>query len=218
MQKTWAIFLLFFSLIQATGCSSTPTQQSEVDPAVLYKEAEEDFKHEHYQIAQEKFRVIKNRYPYSKYAVDSALRIGDVLFEQELFSESALAYESFRDLHPKHEKTAYAMYQIGKSYLNDTPSPISRDLTSAQKAIDAYRLLIARFPGTSEAETAKKDLVTARNFLAEKELYIGQFYFRDKAYSAAKVRFEKVTQQFSDTESARVAQSRLDEIKSMEQK
>ncbi len=195
-----------------TGCSSTPTAQPEPDPTVLYKEAEEDFKHDHFQIAIEKFRIVKNRFPYSKVAVDAALRIGDVLFEQELFGDAALAYENFRDLHPKNERTPYAMFRIGKSYLNDTPRPVSRDIASATKAADAFGQLIRRFPDAKETQDAKVDLLDARNLLAEKEIYIGDFYVRAKETGAAKPRYQKVIDQFGDTPSAKIAQSKLEKI------
>ena len=61
----------------------------------------------------DKLKIIKNKYPYSKYALDASLRLADVYFLQESYTEAALAYESFRDLHPKHEKVPYAMFRIG---------------------------------------------------------------------------------------------------------
>ena len=226
-KKNLTVGYLFISLLGLTGistlstlvgCSSAPTVPAELDPAVLYKEAEEDFKHEHFQIALEKFRTVKNRHPYSHYAVDAALRIGDVLYEQETFADAAIAYESFRDLHPKHPKTSYAVYRIAKSYLSDTPSPISRDLTSAQKAIDAYNEMLRRYPDAPEAATAKKELSEARNLLAEKEVYIGNFYFRAKSFEAAKPRYEKVVQLYSDTASLKDAEEMLKKISQLESK
>jgi outer membrane protein assembly factor BamD len=213
-----ALPALVLGIFLGAGCSSAPTTQTEPDPVVLFKEAEEDFKHDHYQIALEKYRVVRNRFPYSSVAVDASLRMGDVLFEQELFAEAAVAYETFRDLHPKHEKTSYAMYRIAKSLLNDTPHPVSRDLTSATKAVEAYRNLLRKFPDCKEAADAKKELSEARNLLAEKELYIGDYYVRQQAYAAAKPRFEKVVQNFEDTESAKVAKDKLEQIKALEGK
>src|SRR6478736_2451275 len=84
-----------------TGCAGKGV--SEEDPASLYADAEEDIKSDHYQIAIDKLRIIKNKFPYSKYAIDSQLRIADVLFMQEAYGEAAVSYETFRDLHPKHE-------------------------------------------------------------------------------------------------------------------
>src|SRR5437870_1063058 len=83
------------------GCSGKAIDEN--DPGALYGEAEEDIKNDHYQIAIDKLRAIKNKYPYSKFAVDAQLRIADVYFLQESWGEAATSYEAFRDLHPKHE-------------------------------------------------------------------------------------------------------------------
>ena len=53
------------------------------DPDSLYNEAESIFKDERYLIAIEKYRDIKNRFPYSSRATDSELRIADTYFAQE---------------------------------------------------------------------------------------------------------------------------------------
>src|SRR4051812_10683656 len=74
-------------ILLATGCSST--QVNEHDPESLFKDAEEEVASEHYQIALEKLRSLKNKFPYSKYAPDAQLRIADVYFLQESYTEAA---------------------------------------------------------------------------------------------------------------------------------
>ncbi|MGK5082227.1 outer membrane protein assembly factor BamD [Bdellovibrionota bacterium FG-1] len=203
--------LLFHSLpLMLTGCSGKPVD--ETDPASLFQDAEDEIKSDHYQIAIDKLRTIKNKFPYSKYSIDAQLRIGDVLFLQESFSEAAATYEIFRDLHPKHDKVAYAVFRIGKSYFNDIPDPLSRDLTPAQKALDAYNDLLKRFPNAPEAAEAKKDAAHTRDVLAAKELYIGDFYFKRDFLEAAKPRYEKVVTTYPETESAKRARAQIAEI------
>src|SRR4051794_12993325 len=118
--KSSILFLIISLLISIAGCSSAPVDEN--DPASLLKEAEEEIQSDHYQMAIDKLRAIKNKFPYSKFAVDAQLRIADVYFLQESFAEAATSYESFRDLHPKHEKVGYAMFKAAKSYFNDIPS------------------------------------------------------------------------------------------------
>jgi outer membrane protein assembly factor BamD len=204
-------FLVLFTL---WNCSSAPIDES--DPAALYKEAESDIESEHYQVAIDKLRAIKNKFPYSNYAVDAQLRIADVYFLQDSFIESAASYESFRDLHPKHPKTGYAMYKIAKSYFNDKPGNIARDMTSAKRALDAYRDFLKRFPTNKEAEEGAKDIVEIRNLLAEKELYIAEFYFKRDFFISAKPRFQKIMDLYPETDSAKIAQGKLARLESEE--
>lgn len=216
-KKVFPYALLLIALVGAfPACSSKSIDES--DPGSLLKDAEEDIKSDHYQIAIEKLRVIKNKFPYSKYSVDAQLRLADVYFMQDSFIEAASSYEAFRDLHPKHEKISYAMFRIAKSYFNDIPDPISRDLTPALKAQDSYGEFIRRFPTDPQVDEAKKDLNSTRSMLADKELYIGNFYYKRNFYDSAKPRFEKVIALYPETNAAREAQEKIQKIDAMPKK
>lgn len=210
MTKSISLTLIVTLLITLIGCSSL--QVDENDPASLLKEAESEIQSDHYLIAIEKLRAIKNKFPYSKYAVDAQLRIADVYFLQDSFAEAASAYEAFRDLHPKHEKTAYAMFRVGKSYFKDIPSTIARDLTSARKSLDAYDDFLRRFPATPETVEAKTDTAEIRRLLAEKELSIADFYFKRAFYDSAKPRYKKIIDLYPETDAAKVAQDRMGDL------
>src|SRR5436305_4595321 len=105
MRKSAFLTVLVLLSILYAGCAGTPVDEN--DPASLFKDAESDIQSDHYQIAVEKLRSIKNKFPYSKYALDAQLRIADVYFLEESYAEAAAAYETFKDLHPKHEKAGY---------------------------------------------------------------------------------------------------------------
>lgn len=202
-----AIIASLFFTMSYTGCSIAHVDEN--DPASLLKEAEEEIKSDHYQLAVDKLRIIKNKFPYSNVAAAAQLRIADVYFMQESYIESAASYEAFRDLHPKHEKAPYAMFRIGKSYFNDMPSTVARDLTPAQRALDAYKDYLAHYPSGPDAVEATKDIGEIRNFLANKELSIGDFYFNREFYDSAKPRYKKIIEFYSDTQSAQTAQEKL---------
>src|SRR5690242_7436832 len=99
MKQVFALALLTLIAVHWIGCASNPVDEN--DAASLLKDAEEDIQSDHYQIALEKLRIIKNKFPYSKYAVDAQLRIADVFFLQEAYADAAASYEAFRDLHPR---------------------------------------------------------------------------------------------------------------------
>ena len=206
LTQIW-VALAIASLTFFTGCSTVHVNEN--DPVSLLNEAEQEIKSDHYQLAVDKLRVIKNKFPYSSVAVDAQLRIADVYFMQESYVESAASYEAFRDLHPKHEKTPYAMFRIGKSYYNDIPSTVARDLTPAQKALDAYKNYLTHYPSGPDTTEATQDIAEIRNLLANKELSIGDFYFNRDFYDSAKPRYKKIVELYSDTPGAKLAQEKL---------
>ena len=189
------------------GCSGKKIDDA--DPGALYKMAEDDIANDQYLLALEKLKLVRNKFPYSNFATQAQLRIADVYYLQDSYVESAAAYESFNDLHPKHEKVPYAMFRAAESYFNDIPSPIARDLTPAKKAEDAYNEFLKRFPGDPQAGTARAHLEQARTVLAEKELYIANFYYKQDQFESAKRRYEKLLTVYPETKHAKEAREKL---------
>ncbi len=170
------------------GCSAVIID-NDSPPEVQYAEGERLLNKDRYLEAVERFRILKSRYPYSKYAALATLRIGDTHFAEEAFIEAASAYKVFRDLYPKHEKTPYAIFRMGESHFNTLPSTDDRDLEAAILAIDAYTILLKDFPKSEFEEQAEKRINELRGRLAEKESYVGEFYFKRELYQAAANRF-----------------------------
>jgi len=217
--RTLSLFLVLGLLGSSTswmGCAGKAFDEN--DPAILYREAEEDITNDHYQLALDKLRVIKNKFPYSKYSLDAQLRIADVYFMQEAFGEAALSYESFKDLHPKHERVPYAMYRTAISYYSDMPDNVSRDMTSGQKALDSFGEFILRFPNAPDTPEAQKKVTEVRENLAQKELYVGNFYYREDEYDSAKGRYSKILALYPETKAAEAAKGRIAKIEQLPKK
>jgi len=200
--------LLPLLVLLATACSSVETAKE--DPAELYKEALQEIENDHYMLAIDKLREIKNKFPYSKFAIESQLKLGDVYFLQESYSEAAAVYESFRDLHPKHERVAHAMFRLGKSHFLDSPEIVSRDQASSERAIAAYNDFLVRFPNDPQSPEARGDVSKLESRLAEKEWEIGEFYFKRGKSDAAKRRFQRLVERFPKSDAAARARRHLD--------
>ncbi len=179
---------LLVALVFLWGCSAE-TIDNDSPPEKQYAEGERLLSKDRYLEAVERFRILKSRYPYSKYAALATLRIGDAHFQEEAYIEAASAYKVFRELYPKHEQAAYALHRIGESHFNEVPSAIDRDLDSAYSAINAYTQLLKDYPGSEHAKDADKKIHELRGKLAEKENYVGNFYFKRELYEAAAGRY-----------------------------
>lgn len=209
------ITLLLF-LITLFGCSSTAINDK--DPEALYKDAEEDISDSRYIAAHDKLRTLKNKFPYSNYSKLAQLRIADVYFLEESFEEAASNYQLFCELHPNHERAAYALFRAGESYYKATPTNIHRDLTTANKAINAYRTFLGRFPSAPESKDAKERISEMETTLAEKELIIANFYMREDQFKSAEKRYKKILDLYPQTKSAGEATLKLKEIEESEKK
>jgi outer membrane protein assembly factor BamD len=176
------------------ACSSQEVNKD--DPDSLYNEAESIFKDERYLIAIERYRDIKNRFPYSSRAIDAELRIADTYFAQENYLEAESAYEIFKELHPTHPKSDYVQFRIGLSYYKEIPDNSARDLSSANRAIDAFGVLINKFPNSEFVSQAKEYSGEARKKLGEHEAYVADFYYQRRHYLSASYRYASLLKEY----------------------
>lgn len=190
--------LALFSLMLVGACSSSDKDGSDRAVEILFNEAEESFKDERYLVAEQKYREITNRFPYSEFATRSALRLGDTYFNQEKFAEAAAQYRAFRDLHPKHPRSEYVVFRIGASHHNRLPENVARDHSAAQDALRAYSLLLEAYKESSYLPKAKKRISEIRKKLARKEKYVADWYFGQGRYISALTRYENLWNQYRD--------------------
>lgn len=190
-----ACLLSALSIVALAACSSH-TLSNDSPAEEQFAEGERLLKKERYLEAVERYRIIRSRYPHSKFAAMSSLRIGDAHFQEESWVEAAGAYRSFRELYPKHEQAGFALFRIGEANYNMLPSTIDRDLEPAVAAIDAYKEYTKLYPNNPEAADAAKKSTELQQKLAAKEDYIGNFYFIREHYSSAASRYANLLDQY----------------------
>lgn len=196
------LICVYLLVSHLAGCSAV-TIDNDSPPETQYAEGERLLNKERFIEAVERFRILKSRYPYSKYAALASLRIGDAHFQEEAYAEAASAYKIFRELYPKHEQAAYALERIAQCHYNLMPSTSDRDLEPAQSAIEAYTQLIRDYPSSPLKPEAEKRIRELRGKLAEKEDYIAEFYFKREYYQAAAGRYSTLLEtypEFTDSE------------------
>ena len=80
------------------------------------------------------------------------------------------------------------------------------------EAHERFRSIALRYPGTEEAAAARSQLSAAREHLAERELYVAEFYADKGSYRAAATRAGEVVVRFPDTSVTRNAVALLSEL------
>lgn len=189
---TKRLILLIFLLTGCVSYDDFDTSQA----AGSFGLAEALEKDERYEEALTQYQNVKNRFPYSKFAVSAELQIAEIQFKKEAYPEAQGAYQLFKELHPKHERTDYVTYQIGESIYMQLPSTIDRDLSLAPNAIKEFDVLIRDYPSSPLVKKAQDRRSDALGKLADKELYISDFYYRTGEWLHALVRYEKYLQDF----------------------
>lgn len=163
----------------------------------LMERGEEKLSRGYFYEASESFQMVKDRYPYSKYAVTAELKMADALYQSENYDPAFLAYDDFERLHPKNQQIPYVIYQKGMSHFQQLTTH-DRDQTHTQKAKEEFERLIQRFPRTDYANLARKNLRKCLIFLSEYELYVGNFYYKMGEYQAALDRYIYIIKNYPD--------------------
>jgi outer membrane protein assembly factor BamD len=192
-------FIKFFPLLVGlillfSGCSSKEKNADTAEGA--YAIAQEYDKDELWERAIQKYQDVKNKYPYSKYATLAELAIADCHFKDESYGESQVSYQSFKDLHPKHQQIDYVTHRLALSFFNQLPPTIDRDLTLATSAILYFDEVIKQYPNSQYVKEASEKQEAAYKMLAQKEQYIADFYFKREKYDSAFTRYEGLIKKY----------------------
>jgi outer membrane protein assembly factor BamD len=166
-------------------------------PAELMREGMKNFERGNYEEATEAFQRLKDRYPYSKYAITAELKMADALYEKEEFEEAYAAYDDFERLHPKNESIPYVIYQKGMCNFRRVTT-IDRDQSFTLKAKEEFERLARRFSRSEYANRARKNIRQCLIYLAEYELYVGHFYYKMGKYRTAMNRYIYLIQNYPD--------------------
>lgn len=190
MNKLLVFFELF--LIGAlVACSSADKKETET-PEAYFARAQELAKDGRTEEAIIKYDDVKNKFPYSKLAVEAELAAADLSFDNEDYADAQVAYTLFRDLHPKHPKSAYVVFRLGNSIYRQIPESIDRDLTLTHEAITTFESVISEYPASEYVAEAKTKRLDCLKKLAEKELYIANFYLKKGKWDSALNRLQGI--------------------------
>jgi outer membrane protein assembly factor BamD len=194
---TTKILKLLFIFTILSVLSSCASEEKNTDTAEsAFKVAKEFEDAERFEVAIQKYADVKNKYPYSSFATLSELAIADVQYKRESYPEAQIAYQNFRDMHPKHAKVDYVIFQTGMSYFMQLPDTIDRDLSLANDAVYSFNQLIKQYPNSEHFKDAKEKREKAFIMLNEKELYIANFYYKQKKYDSALIRYESAYKKY----------------------
>jgi outer membrane protein assembly factor BamD len=211
MKLIQSIILILFLV---SACSSDkPDGKTEAE--ILFKEAQELIEAQRYILATEKLNLIKTQHPYSFYATPAELLQADVLYLQENYIEAAAAYLLFRDFHPRHERMPYVVFRIAESYFKQIPDTIDRDLEPALEALKYFDEVLQKYPDSSYKLTAEKRMSKAKKMLRQKDLYVADFYFKTKEYSAARYWYLDILENHQDVKTRKRAMLRTIQASSL---
>lgn len=178
------------------ACASTQQPRSAMryadEARQAYESAMERFRDEEWPEAQELFEAVKRDYSSSRWGWMAELRLADVAFHQERYSDALSAYRSWIRYHPTQTEVAHAQFMIAKCYVAQMPDDwllvppsYERDLSSARDAESALARFIRDHEDSDHVAEARRLHRQVRETLANHELYVANFYASRDRWNAA---------------------------------
>jgi len=178
--------------------------------ADLYNKGLAKLKDGQYKTAAKQFEEVERQHPYSGLATKAILMGAYSQYLRNGYDQAVAAAERFITLHPGHRDAAYAYYLVALCHYEQIMD-VKRDQSTTEKALGSLEEVTRRFPDTPYARDAEAKAVLARDLLAGKEMEVGRYYLKKRAYVASINRFKNVIVKYQTTSQAPEALYRLTE-------
>ncbi len=208
------LYVISLGLLASCSGGDNPAginkQFEEVPVEQLYNEAADLAEKKEWLEASERFESLERQYPYSVWATKALLMSAFSQYKLDNYEEAVGGLDRFIQLHPGHEDIAYAYYLRALTFY-ERISDVVRDQSMTEKALDALKDVVKRFPETEYARDARLKIDLTRDNLAGKEMEIGRYYQKETEHLAAINRFRTVIESYQTTVHVPEALHRLTE-------
>jgi outer membrane protein assembly factor BamD len=196
----------------AGGCATADEEGKGVTYSLTakqnYEKGLEELKDENFAEATRYFSFVKQKFPFSRYAVLAELALADTQYARGSHQEAIDAYKTFARLHPTHEKVedGYVAFKIADCYVQEMPGDwflvppaYEKDQTAVRDAFRELSDFLDKYPDSKYVADVKKlrREVVAR--LIEHEVYVARFYLDTGHPRAAVLRIEQAIRHYPES-------------------
>ena len=215
-----AILLLIATLL--SGCSTfdgmfssfkfgEDEEAKSTAPETLIVEGMDAYDVGDYSTAIKAFNTILDEHPFSAPAMLAELKAADAHYYNKQYPEAKTLYKGFEERHPTNEAMPYVMFQIGMCDFMRSDR-IDRDTSGALEAIKSFTRLIQAYPQSPYSKEAKGRIKDARDFIANHEYFVADFYLRSEKYDEAQHRLKYLLALYPDSSVAAQAKALLERL------
>jgi outer membrane protein assembly factor BamD len=212
LRKTIQLYTLALTVALATGACATSDEGKAVTYSLTakqnYDKGVAELKNENYLEATRYFSFVRQKFPFSKYAVLAELALADTQYDRGNYQEAIDSYKNFIRLHPTHERVedGYVAYRIGQCYVREMPDDFfllppanEKDQTAVHDALRELNDFVDKYPDSKFMTEAQKDRREVLRRLIEHEVYVARFYLNRDHPKAAILRLEGALRRYPES-------------------
>lgn len=186
--------------VQSGGGPKTLTYTEDAKKA--YEEAMQSFRSKDWESARPLFQEVKKKFSQSRYARLADLRLADIDFAEEKYTDAISAYRSFVMTYRTDREVEYARYKLAKALffdISDTflqPPAEERDQATTLDANRELKAFLRAYPRSRYRKDVDYMLEVVLGRLARHELYVARYYRKRENYDAAIARIDFVLKSY----------------------
>lgn len=146
----------------------------------------------------EVFRTVIKNVPYGEFAGQAQYKIGLYLQEKQMYQEARDEFEKTINDYPETEWAKAARYQIALADAKRS-SEAQYDQRVTKAAIKEFEYFIKDYPDARLSQAAKSQIQKLREKEAENAFLVAVFYEKQKKYTAAKMYYTNVVEEYKNT-------------------
>ena len=162
--------------------------------------------------AIEIFKAVAETSPYGKYADHAVFKTGQAYKDIADYDSAIMSFKEVIDKYPDSELVDTARYQLAECSKLLSLRP-DYDQTPTIVAREEFEDFIEKYPESEMSEDAREIVDKLKNREAENTYKVAQFYESRRMNESAMIYYEDIIRNYPDTQWAKKAQERLDEIK-----
>lgn len=162
--------------------------------------------------AIEIFRQVVANATFSKYSPLAQYNLALALQRQGKYEEAEMEYDLVRKNYPRDDILARTIFQLGVCAYHQALKA-NYDQRNDRKAIAYFSKFVRRYPDHPQAEEARKLLRKLLDRQADKAFRIARFYEKKGSPEGARIYYQEVVDNYSDSSLAAEASKKLKELR-----
>ncbi len=200
--RQYSVFFFILALIGvAAGCGGKRTK-AHLGPQELFELGMEEYNKKHYFNAIEHFQAVVWNYPGETIVDTAQYYLALSYFGEKNYELARVEFDRLVNNYPSSAFFEQALFMKAVSTFELTPRHYGLDQSELTDAIRQFEDFIIDYPESELIPDVQRYLKIARTRLARKYYEAGIVYSRMGAYKSAEIYFQKVIDEYTDTEFA----------------
>ena len=188
--------LLLLGALLLSGCGLFGGKPKPIPPVgQLYQDGEVQLAKGSYDKARDAFTKLYEHYADSYLAVRARFLVGEAYYREQEYEKAIKEFEAFLTFYPGDAIADLAQYRLAMSYY-DQLQTVEKDQGLTVKALAEFQKLVKHYPESRYAPDALAKIEICRNRLAQKELWVAEYYVKQRSYAAALQRLEVILRDY----------------------